>query len=166
MKRNLRQEYLEALDKELRACGFPASEEAQSVLSALKSGRVPKGTSDSNAFMRGFYSTFAAIFRAAAKRIPIRNEAELDRALHHVYGLRHKLRPELARSLENLHKLAPKKKPGPKTLTEAEKQNVCSIVETFKANGMTVAHAIETVAKQVQKTPRQIRRIWQGHGSA
>jgi len=140
------------------------------VFRALAKGRLPRGMKRARfnkSFPLGFLSGLAEDFRRGAKKRQFRNEAELDRALGEIRGLRYKFRPAFAEMLEKVRDMLPQKKRGPRPrLTDSEKQAACSTIDTLKANGMTTKFAIEQTAKDYKVTARMMRRVWESHGQS
>ena len=113
----------------------------------------------------GALATIAQGIRRSAKRRKFKTEAELDKALEEVRGIRYKMRPAIAEALTKMKDLLPQKKRGPRpNLTDSQKQAACSTINTLKDNGMTIKFAIEQTAKNYKVTPRKMRSVWESSG--
>jgi hypothetical protein len=163
-KRNFSQEFWDAFDKEIVACGLPTDDEARKYLAAVASGRAPK-KSFNDELALGFGGVIIDKLRRAARKKPIRNEEELKRALQLVHGLRYRLRPVFTEMLTTIKNGMPTKKRGPQSkLTDAQKSAACSTIDTLIRNQYKTKYAIEAVAKEYKVTFRLMRKVWQRKG--
>ena len=74
--------------------------------------------------------------------------------------------PDFGRTHAPIHNLTVaifRRGPKPK-LSDQKKQLACSMIETWRANGMSIGWAIAQTAKQYKTTPRAMREIWQRKG--
>ena len=163
MKRNAKQEFLAALERELKSGGFPSGKATQNFLRSLTAGKAPKGINPATA---PFFYAVAQGIRKSAKKRKFKSEAELDQELEQMRGLGHKLRESLTHGLREIESTFPRKKPGPSPrLTDNEKAAIRNLIQSYRANRMTVQFAIEQAAKQYKTTRRAIRRVWESAGS-
>ncbi len=167
-KRNASKEILDAVEKELKAVGFPTPGILEDIFKGIRSGRVSKRAKTldpSGGLALGYVAMLISNIRKEIEHHPPKNDAELDKGLEQINGLRYRMRPIIGALLKEAHEVFPKKKRGPKPkLTDEHKRAACSTIDTFRKNGNTVQHAIKLVAKDYNVTERTMRGVWQAKG--
>lgn len=171
-KRDVSNQILEAVKKELMSIGFPNPKILETIFDGVRefsrSNRLPKQAKrvdPSHGLAIGYVALMVRNLEKEITRHPPKTDAELQKWLDQINGLRYRLRPQVSELIKTAHDIFPQKKRGPRpSLTEAQKQSACAIIDTYKRNGHTTRDAIEQTARSYKVKPRTMRNIWQTKG--